>query len=265
MKKIGFVGCGNIATAILGGILSSEKAISGDIYCYDTDEKKSAVFNEKGVNVCSSVGELAGTVNILFLTVKPQVFPLIYKEIESGMNTGTVIVSPMAGIKISSIEQKIPSCCIIRVMPNTPLLYSAGATAIARGENVSDDDFNFVFNIFSGCGIAEKVPEKLMDIVTGISGSSPAFFMRMAEQFALAGEKEGMDYNTAKQLVVQTMLGTAKMVLKSQKDISELIKNVASPGGTTEAGLKTMDQTNFDDIAYKTVKSAIDRSAELSK
>ena len=172
----------------------------------------------------------------------------------------------MAGVKINKINKSLGgNKKIIRVMPNTPLTYSAGATAISVGEGVSQEQKDFCEKIFASSGVTAILPEEQIDAVTGISGSSPAFFMRFAREIIKEGVNQGMNRDDAEKLVLGTMFGTAKMMLESDLNADELIKAVASPGGTTEAGLKTMDEQNFDSLVSKIISAAVNRSKELSE
>jgi len=266
MKKIGFIGVGNIANAIINGSLSAGALKAEDLILFDTMQNKLADFVLKGATAAESIKELAEKSDILFLTVKPQVVMSVLDEIKPYISGNTLIISPVAGVKIQKINTALGgNKKIIRVMPNTPLMYSAGATAIAAGAGVSDEEKVFCEKIFAASGVTATLPEEQIDAVTGISGSSPAFFMRFAREIINEGVLQGVDSNTAQKLVIGTMLGTAKMMLESDRSIDELIKAVASPGGTTEAGLKTMDSLDFDSSVAKTISAAVNRSKELSK
>lgn len=266
MQTIGFLGCGNIAKAIFSGALKSNVIKASDVLCFDTMADKLKDFESYGAKACASGKELSEKSDILFLTIKPQVLPEVLRDIKSSITSKTLMVSPVAGVKIEKIQHLLGfDARIIRVMPNTPLMYSSGATAMARGSNITDDEFEFVKNLFASSGVAEEVDEKHLDAVTGVSGSSPAFFMSFLKSIIEAGEDSGLDPKISKKLVTATMMGTAKMVLESEQSIDELIKAVASPNGTTEAGLNKMAELGFDKATKKVVDAAIERSVELSK
>lgn len=266
MKKTGFIGVGNIANAIISGSLSGGVLYEQDIILYDIDTAKLSPFAQKGMGIAKSVENLAETAEVLFLTVKPQILSSVLEQLKPYLSESTLIISPVAGVKIEKINTALGgNKKIIRVMPNTPLTYSAGATAIAVGEGVSAEERSFCEKIFASSGVTAFLPEEQIDAVTGISGSSPAFFMRFAREIINEGVNQGMNREDAEKLVLGTMLGTAKMMLESDSTADELIKAVASPGGTTEAGLKTMDSENFDGLVSKIISAAVDRSKELSK
>lgn len=266
MKKIGFLGCGNIAKAIAGGAVKAGCIAGKDLVCFDIDKKKVEPFLGLGATLADSSATLAGQVDILFLTVKPQVLPAVLEELTPHLPKDVLLVSPVAGVRIAKLEAMLSEGYrIIRVMPNTPLCSGAGATALSRNAIVTDAEFSFVTKLFAACGVTAALPEEQLDAVTGISGSSPAFFMRFAKAIIAAGVADGMKEEDAKRLVLQTMAGTAKMVMESDQSIDDLICAVASPGGTTEAGLKTMDALQFDQTTSAVLTAAIHRSKELAK
>lgn len=266
MKKIGFIGIGNIANAIIKGSLSAGIIRPQNLVVYDIDSDKLSGFVSLGAVSAVSPKELAEESDVLFLTVKPQIVMSVLEDIKPCVSDNTLIISPVAGVKIEKINTALGgNKKIIRVMPNTPLMYSAGATAIAAGQGVNDEEKAFCEKIFASSGVTATLTEEQIDAVTGISGSSPAFFMRFAREIINEGILQGVDSNTAQKLVLGTMLGTAKMALESELSLNELIKAVASPGGTTEAGLKTMDSLDFDSSVSKTISAAVNRSKELSK
>ncbi len=264
MKKIGFIGCGNIAAAIIKGSLASGAVEPKNIVLFDIDSSKLVPFLEMGATSAVDIKDLAEKSDILFLTVKPQVLDSVLAELKPFINKETLIISPVAGAKIEKInlglggEKKI-----IRVMPNTPLTVSAGATALVKGDRVSQTEFDYAKRMFDSCSVTAVVEEKDIEVVTGISGSSPAFFMRFAREIINSAVKKGMEKETAERLVLATMAGTAKLVEQSENSIDDLIKAVASPGGTTEAGLKEMDNQNFDQIVDQIISAAVKRAEEL--
>lgn len=266
MKKIGFIGVGNIANAIIKGSLNGGVFSAKDLILYDLDPEKLSEFVLAGAFSAESPEELAQKSDVLFLTVKPQILMSVLEKLKSCIKENALIISPVAGVKIEKINSALGGDKkIIRVMPNTPLMYSAGATAISAGEGISETELSFCEKIFSSSGVTALLPEEQIDAVTGISGSSPAFFMRFAGEIINEGIAQGMSKENAEKLVLGTMFGTAKMMLESDRTADELIKAVASPGGTTEAGLKTMDSSDFDGTVSKIISAAVKRSKELSK
>lgn len=266
MKKIGFIGVGNIAGAIIKGSLANGIFKSEDIVLYDLDKNKLSEFVSLGAVAADSLSALAQTVDVLFLTVKPQILMSVLGDLKPYFRDDTLVISPVAGVKIKKISEVLGlNAKIIRVMPNTPLMYSAGATAIAAGDGISAEELAFCEKIFASSGVTALLPEEQIDAVTGISGSSPAFFMRFAGEIINEGVAQGLSRENAEKLVLGTMLGTAKMMMQSDRTVDELIKAVASPGGTTEAGLNKMDSVDFNGIVSEIISAAVDRSKELSK
>ncbi len=266
MSTIGFIGLGNIAKAIAGGAVGSNCISGKDLRCFDIDTDKVAPFTALGAKVCNSIPELASQVDILFLTVKPQVLPTVLSELAPHLSTKTLLVSPVAGVRTQKIEAMLGSNFrVIRVMPNTPLLYGEGATALCKNAAVTDEEFAFVTKLFAACGVTAALPEEQFDAVTGISGSAPAFFLRFANAIIEQGVINGMNPEDAKKLVLKTMAGSAKMAMQSAQPIESLIRAVASPGGTTEAGLNYMTDKDFDELTQEVIASAIRRSKELAE
>ncbi len=265
--KVGFIGCGNIAAAIISGAVGAKYLNPVEVFCYNPHPEKAVALQQQyGVRVLQSATEVAGVAEVLFLTVKPQKYAQVIAEIKNSVLKSVCMVDVAAGVQIKTVQQLFGfPCAVVRAMPNTPLLVGQGATALAAGSEVSKACFEFVFGIFSAAGLACRVAEENMDAVTGISGSAPAFFMRFAREIITCGVQNGMDPAAAEQLVVQTLRGTAELLTKNPGAVNTLIKNVASPGGTTEAGLKQMDALDFDAKTNAIIQAAITRSAELAK
>ncbi len=264
MKNVGFIGAGNIATAIINGCINGGVLKPCDITVMDIDPAKLTPFKNLGCNLAKDILKLAQNCDTIFLTVKPQILNSVLDDLKNGITGETLIISPVAGAKIEKINTLLGgNKKVIRVMPNTPLMYGAGATAITAGDKVTKDELDFAVKIFSSLGAVAVVDENQMDTVTAVSGSSPAFFIRFAKAIINEAVCQGMDEATAKNLVLATMEGTAKMATLSEKSLDELISAVASPGGTTEAGLNEMTANDFDAITAKVIKAAANRSKEL--
>lgn len=265
-NRVGFIGAGNMAQAIISGIIKSGYIKPNDIYIFDVDPKKSEELTTYSINALNSSVEIAKHCKYVFLAVKPQVLSEVLDEINSHITEDTCLVSIAAGKTIDFICRTIGrDCKVIRIMPNTPLMYGHGASALTKHSSVTNKEFRFIRGIFDSCGISCEVEEHLMDAVTAISGSSPAFVFRFAKDIIDSGVKNGIDQAIARRLVAQTILGSAKMILESGLEIDELINRVASPNGTTEAGLKSLDKDGFDDIIDNCIKATIKRSVELKE
>ncbi len=177
-----------------------------------------------------------------------------------------MVISIAAGIRINAIESILGADVpVIRVMPNTPALVQMGVSAIAAGRAVTPEHMNIATDILKAVGIAFTVDEAMMDAVTALSGSGPGFIFRLMESFVAAAQKQGFEHETAKDMVINTFLGAATLAQKTGMPLAELIKIVTSPGGTTEAGLKYMDENKIGEVLEGTVEAAKMRSVELGK
>ena len=264
--KIGFIGVGNIASAIIGGVTRSGYIKHGNIYIYDVNTDKSQPMSYTGVNLCQSAVDLVKICDFIFLTVKPQVYGDVLCEIKKNVSACKCLVDVGAGITIKYVKETVgKDCKVIRVMPNTPLLYGEGATALVKEAPVTDSEFEFIKGAFDSCGKTFVVKESDIDAVTAVSGSSPAFVFRFARELIKSATDAGMDEKTAKELVACAIKGSASMAMQSPLGLNELIRMVASPNGTTEAGLKAMDETGFDNAVYSAAEAARKRSIELTK
>lgn len=265
--KIGIIGCGNMGSAIINGIINTNFIKANEVYVCDKNiDKVLELKNELGINVINNPIDLAKQIDILILAVKPNASKKILEEIEVALNKNQIFVSIMAGITINTIEKYIgEDKKIIRIMPNTPALVQEGMSAISVNKNVLKEDSNIVLELFNKLGKAEIVEEKLMDIVTGISGSSPAYVFMMIEAMADAAVKGGMPRDKAYIFVSQAILGSAKMVLDTKLHPGVLKDMVTSPGGTTIEAVESLEKTGFRNSLIKAVNKATDRSKELGK
>jgi pyrroline-5-carboxylate reductase len=257
--KIGFIGCGNMAAAIINGI---GKFLPGSaVFVYDIDPEKAGRFS--GVTVCASIGEVADHTQILFLCVKPNVLPDAAAEIKKNNIT---VVSIAAGIPVSRLREYIPAGVrLMRVMPNTPMLAGRGAACVQTPNDVPDGEKEFIYGVFSQMGTVAEVAENQMDAVTGVSGSGPAYVYLFIDALARAGEKNGLDYETALTLSVQTFEGAAAMIRQSEKTPSQLIGEVCSPGGTTVEAMKVFEELDVRGVIDRAVSACVRRSGELSR
>lgn len=264
-KKVGFIGAGNMATALIKGIISSGLYSPDMIKAYDNDPGKlKSIYGTYNVEGMQSNSELVNACNIIILAVKPQVMNAVLEEIKNEVTRDHIVISIAAGIKIETIQsffgKGVP---VIRVMPNTPALIQKGVSAVAAGESVSSDQMNIALEIVRAVGIAFTVDEAMMDAVTAVSGSGPGFVFKIMECFVEATEKQGFDKETAVKMVIQTFLGASMLAESSDLSLSELRKMVTSPGGTTEAGLKYLESNKAGELIDGTIVSAKDKSVEL--
>lgn len=265
-KKIGFIGAGNMATAILNGILKSKTKKPEELYVFDVDSEKLGIMAEKGINACESANEVVLKSDIIVLAVKPQNYEEVLLGIKPSVSEEKVFVTIAAGISIGYVTEKLGvSCPAVRVMPNTPLLLGCGATAMCRSENISDEDFNEIYNMFATGGEVCIFPEEKMNEVISLNGSSPAYFYLFAHAMQQYAEAAGFDGKTALRLIAKTMEGSAHMLLESGDSPEELIRKVSSKGGTTIAALDVMRSRGITEAIKDAMAACTKRAEELGK
>lgn len=261
--KLGFIGAGKMGTAILKGIVESNFLSSENIFVYD--KNKDAVDKIKAslnINPCDNVEDLAKSVDVILIATKPFVSDEVLNSIKDFIKD-QLIISIMAGVSISKIENILKNAKVIRVMPNTPALVNKGMSAVCKGNYSTEDDANWVLELFSNLGSSVRIDEKYIDIVTAISGSGPAFFYYVIEEIARGGEKLGLDYETCLKLSAQTAIGAACMIEETDDTPSTLIKNVTTPGGCTEVGNNVLINSKVDEILHKTIKETMEKAKSL--
>jgi pyrroline-5-carboxylate reductase len=261
-KKIGFIGGGNMAEAIIKGLLAGGFP-AADLAVAEPSQARATLLSERyQVRVLADNAALFAASDIIILAVKPQVCAVALQGI--AVPAGKLAISIMAGVKSSAIEAMLGSGArVVRVMPNTPALVLAGASAIARGAFASDEDLALTRRIFDLVGTTCLVDEKLLDAVTGVSGSGPAYVLTFIEALADAGVKHGLTREVATALATQTVYGTAKLLLETREHPAVLKGNVASPGGTTIAAMHSLDRDGFRAATMNAVDVCVAKSKEL--
>jgi len=251
--KLGFLGAGNMGTAMMRGIAASELCKNGEItqiFAFDTDADKLRALNSAGITPCDSAQALCDAADFLVLAVKPQVLGGVLDTLK--LRREQVIISICAGISADFIRSRsIPDARIILVMPNTPLMLGLGATALAKCDGISDDEFALAKRMFAREIIA-------------VNSSSPAFLYLYAKGFLDYAKVAGIDDDAALRLFAQAMIGSAKMMTDSGYSIDELIKMVSSPGGTTLAGLDQLYAGELTQTVRKCCESCTNRAYELA-
>lgn len=266
MTTVGFIGAGNMGYAIMKGIAGSALAKETKLFAFDPDADKIARLAEIGVTGCASGAEVLKQSKFVFLAVKPQMFDTVLDEIAPAVTPDTVLVSIAAGITADYIRSKtIPEAKVVLVMPNTPLLLGAGASALAKCAPTTDEEFRTVCGFFGECGIYATLPEDKMKEIIAINGSSPAFIYLFAKAFVDYAKHEGISEETALPLFAQSLIGSAKMLTDSGYSIEELIKMVSSPGGTTLAGLDELYKGELEKTVDACCAACTKRAYELSK
>lgn len=265
-KKIAFIGGGQMAEAIVGGLLAGGLCKPNVLWATDPVAARcDRLKNQFGIRVGSDNREAVNWAEVVILAVKPQSLADVLKGIGTALGQ-TLVISIAAGVTISSIEQQTSGAKrIVRAMPNTPVLVREGMTAVAFGEGVLKGDRDVARVIFEAVGQVVSVEERLMDAVTGLSGSGPAYVFQAIEALADGGVKMGLPRQTAELLAAQTVLGSAKLVLESGEHPARLKDRVASPGGTTIAGLHQLEQGGFRATLMGAVEAATKRSQELGR
>lgn len=266
MNKIGFIGGGAMATALIAGIINGNVARPEEVYVSDISSARlEELKNKYGINIISDNKHIVEQCQVIILAVKPYLVSDILKEISTYISEKHLVLSIAAGIPINFYEELLPKeAKFIRVMPNTPSLVGMGATAIALGTNSGKLEENIALEIFSAVGKAVTLKEDLMDSVTGLSGSGPAYMYLVIEALADGGVLMGLPRDTSIMLAAQTMLGTAQMVLATGEHPAKLKDMVTTPGGTTIAGLYELEKGGTRINLIKAVKKATERSKELS-
>ncbi|KPJ58252.1 MAG: hypothetical protein AMJ42_03610 [Deltaproteobacteria bacterium DG_8] len=265
--KIGFIGVGNMGEALIRGILKAKLLSPQNVYASDIRESRlQQLQRDCGITTFKYNKEIALKTRIIVLAVKPQNMEEVLKEIAPVVNKKHLIISIAAGISTSYISRhfnnEIP---IIRVMPNTPALIQEGASALAKGKDVTENDLENAQKLFVSVGKTVVVDESLMDAVTGLSGSGPAYFFLFIEALTDAGVKVGLPRSVALLLSTQTCLGAARMIFETGEHPAKLRDIVTSPGGTTLSGLNAMEKGNLRKIIMDAVESATRRSKELGQ
>lgn len=266
-KKIGFIGCGKMASAIIGGVIASKFVESS---CIIASELIQETANEKsmklGIDVICDNKELVKQSDVIFVATIPRFVEDVLNEIKEFVTPDKLIVSIAAGVTTNFIQGILPQQTrVVRVMPNTPALICEGMSGIAKGSLATDEDIDFVKNLLSNIGKCIVVDEYQIDIVTAISGSGPAFYYKVINEIARAGEKLGMDYEKALTLSIQTAIGSAKMLLNSDKSAEELIASVATQGGCTRVGVDYMEEVDTKDLFYNLIDKTATKAKALGK
>lgn len=266
-KKIGFIGCGKMASAIIKGVLSAcckpDVEIKGsEVNCEIAELAQSRL----GIEVLTDNRFLTIDSDVIFLATKPNYVPQVLEEIKDEITPDKLVVSIAAGISTEKIENILGQRRVIRVMPNTPALVQEGMSGVCKGAYATEEDAEFVMKLLSNIGKVIEVEESQIDIVTAISGSGPAFFYQVIEDMARAGEKLGLEYEKCLLLATQTALGSAKMVMnRGELSVQTLIDNVATKGGCTFVGIQTMKEENSDKLFYEVIEKTAVKANELGK
>ena len=261
MVKLGFIGAGNMGSAIMKGIAAA--GLDAEVYAYDKDADKLAAVPAKP---CKSETELVSVCKYVLLAVKPQVLGSVLDTIKPAVTAETVFISICAGISEKFIRSRtLPDAKVVLVMPNTPMMLGMGASAMSTDELTSPEEFAFAKSVIESCGIAEIVPIDKMKEIICVNGSSPAFIYLFAKGFVDYAADNGIDADAALRLFAATLKGSAEMLTSSGMTVDQLIKQVSSPGGTTIAGLDKLYEGKLTDDVYSACEACTRRAYELSQ
>ncbi|HEX7858721.1 MAG TPA: pyrroline-5-carboxylate reductase [Verrucomicrobiae bacterium] len=264
---VGFLGAGKMATALASGLLRAgltdkESLIASDV----SPHARSAFAEATGARTTGFNPDVAKNSTVLLLAVKPDQIESILKEISPNIADGHLIVSIAAGVTLARMEAALPpGTRVIRVMPNTPALVGASASAFALGKSATPEDATLVARLFSSVGIAYQVKETLLDAVTGLSGSGPAYVYLIIEALSDGGVAAGLPRDVATKLAAQTVLGGAKMVLETGLHPGALKDQVTSPGGTTIEGLHELERAGLRAALINAVRAAAEKARKLGQ
>jgi pyrroline-5-carboxylate reductase len=264
---VGFVGGGNMGEALIKGLLGANLVPAGSIHATDVRlDRLKQLDRQYGIQVSSDNAELVRRSDIVILAVKPQIMDAVLKEIAPAVTRKKLLISIAAGVSTAKIRAVLhKDARLIRVMPNTPALVLEGVTAIAKADGLEPDDLDTAGEIFSAVGRVVVLDEALMDAVTGLSGSGPAYVAVVIESLADGGVRMGLDRITAMTLATQTVLGAAKLLLETGLHPGALKDMVSSPGGTSIAGIAALEEGGIRTTFIKAVERATERSRELGQ
>lgn len=266
-KTICFIGAGNMAKSLIGGLTASGYPKQNICATDPTEAQRAQVTETLGIHCYEDNHQAIAKADIVVLAVKPQILQTVCNDIQSSVNhSKPLIISVAAGIETQDIDQWLGSGhAIVRTMPNTPALIQTGATGLFANAKVSDQQKSEAEHILRAAGIALWVDqEAMLNVVTALSGSGPAYYFLFMEAMQATGESMGLDERTAKLLTIQTALGAAKMALESTDDCAQLRKNVTSPNGTTEKAIQSFESAGIRDMVANAMQAAKERAEALA-
>lgn len=265
--KLGFIGCGNMATAIIGGAVSSEFIAGENIFVFDVDNEKTKALNEKyGVNICDSAESVAESTDVTVLAVKPQVFSTVLPQIKDKvLEKGTAIISIGAGKTLNFIGSFLDDDAkIVRVMPNINAKVGASMSGVCRNKNVNDSLLQFTKDLCKSFGDVIEISEDMFPLFGVIAGCSPAYAFMFIDSMAREAVKNGMNKKDALKICAQAVLGSAKTILEDDDaNAWALINSVCSPGGTTIEGIAVLEEEKFPETVMNAVKASLEKDKKL--
>lgn len=265
-KTIGFIGAGNMAEALIRGLLRGGDFSASQVAASGPREERMLELREKYGIDATTDNKTPAAAEIVVLSVKPQILDRVLEEVSSTISPHALVISIAAGVPVAAIQARLAGGTrVVRAMPNTPALVDSGATAIARGQHARDSDVDDATKIFDAVGLTVTLDESQLDAVTGLSGSGPAYVFLILEALADAGVKVGLSRRTAQLLAAQTLLGSARLLLETDEHPGRLKDMVTSPGGTAITGLHTLESGGVRTTLMNAVEAATLRSRELGE
>ena len=264
VQKIGFIGGGNMAEALIKGLISGGFPIDRIMASEPSEYRRDHLKDEYGIELTADNLELMEKSEIIVLSIKPQIADEVLDEVSSACTSEKLLVSILAGVSCLQIEKHlVGKARVVRVMPNTPALVGEAASAICRGHNATKEDLALVQQLFESVGKVQVIDERQMDAATGLSGSGPAYIYTVVEALADGGVREGLRRDVAHALAVQTVVGAALMVRETGEHPAILRDRVCSPGGTAITGVSTLEKKGLRTTLMEAVSAAANRSREL--
>ena len=261
---LGFIGCGHMGMAIARGAVAKEYLERFQICVYDPSEEVRKACAKENFIVMESAKEVAEAAHIALLAVRPQQLDEVLDELKDANISN--LLSIVTGVSIAYLQSKLNNCPVMRAMPNTPLQINEGATALCMSENCKADEYDFVFQMFNSMGVTRTIPESRMDEIVAVSGSVPAYVYYFIEALVNDAAERGLDDLDARDLVVQTFIGSANLLKRNRKTpISDFIDEVCSKGGTTIEAIGEMRRQKIDEIIHDASEACIKRAKEIGR
>lgn len=260
---IGFVGTGNMAVAIIEGVIRCNVVKAQEILLDRRRARSAELHTRLGVALCNNLAEMIDSCDMLVLAVKPNVIPEVLREAGTNALDGKAILSIAAGWSTKQLIDAMHGARVLRIMPNTPAMVGEGMSVLSKAHTLTQDEANLAVKIFSSLGRVVWLDERVMEAVTGVSGSGPAYAYMFIEALADGGVMKGLPRKVAQELAAQTLLGAAKMVLESEKHPGELKDMVCSPGGTTIAAVRALEKGGFRGTIMEAVIAAVDKAEAM--
>ena len=261
MKKLGFIGVGNMGEAVLKGVISSQKVAKENIFIKNSSsDSTEKVAERNGVQAANSSKDLVKECDVVFLGVKPYLVASVLEEIKVELE-GKIVISMAAAVEIKDIESIVPSAKVVRIMPNTPVEVGAGVVSV--GHNIESTEVEYVLSLFSSLGLSEVIAEKDMAGLTALSGSGPAYGYLFIEALADGAVLNGLRRETAYRLAAHTVIGAAKMVLETGEHPGKLKDNVCSPSGSTIEAVRILEEKNFRSAVIECEKACFEKLKEM--